>query len=207
MEIIVGKNSGFCNGVKYTVDKAVEELKKYSPIYCLGEIVHNKDVIDSLEEKGLITVNNILEIPDNSKVIIRAHGESLEIYNKAKDKNLDIIDLTCGKIRIIHNEVMKHNNYFIIIIGKKNHPETIGTKGHSNCSYVIFDESDINPCYDAYINSNKKDIYIVSQTTFNNKDFDYLIELIKKKFNNNNVIVNKTICNATELRQKEVVEL
>ncbi|MBP5683785.1 MAG: 4-hydroxy-3-methylbut-2-enyl diphosphate reductase, partial [Bacilli bacterium] len=82
MEIIVGKNSGFCNGVKYTVKMACEELEKFSPIFCLGEIVHNKDVIKSLEDKGMITVNDISDIPNNAKVIIRAHGESLEVYEK-----------------------------------------------------------------------------------------------------------------------------
>ncbi len=207
MEIIIGKNSGFCNGVKYTIDKAIEELSKFHPIYCLGEIVHNKDVVASLEEKGMITVNDILEIPDNSKVIIRAHGESLDIYEKAKEKNLVIIDLTCGKIKIIHKDVLKHNDSFIIIIGKHDHPEVIGTKGHCKYAYVISNENEIDGCYKEFINSKRKDIYIISQTTFNNKDFDMLLDKIKSTFHNIDIIVNKSICNATNLRQKEVVEL
>ena len=207
MEIIVGKNSGFCNGVKYTVKMACEELEKFSPIFCLGEIVHNKDVIKSLEDKGMITVNDISDIPNNAKVIIRAHGESLEVYEKAKEKNLDIIDLTCGKIKIIHKEVLKHNDSFIIVIGKNDHPETIGTIGHAKEGYIISSESDINNCYKEYIKSKRKNIYIISQTTFNSKEFDSLVEKIKKTFKGIDIIVNKSICNATELRQREVVEL
>ena len=137
MEIIVGKNSGFCNGVNYTVNKTKEVLMNNDNVYCLGEIVHNEEVVNELERLGMITVNDINEVPNNSKVILRAHGEPLSTYEIAKNKNLEVIDLTCGKIRIIHKDIEKHNNSFIIIIAKHNHPETIGTKGHTKYSFVL----------------------------------------------------------------------
>ena len=206
MEIIVGEYSGFCAGVKYTIDKAKEIINNNDKVYCLGEIVHNEEVIKELESKGMITVYNIHDIPNNSKVIFRAHGESAKVYEEAKKKNLEIFDLTCGKIKIIHDNISKVLDKFIIIIGKKDHPEIIGTSGFTHDAYIISDTSDIDECYKAYLKQDKKDIYIISQTTYSSIKFDEIVKMIKKKFKAD-VTVNKSICNATANRQKEVVEL
>ena len=207
MEIIVGKNSGFCNGVNYTVNKTKEVLMNNDNVYCLGEIVHNEEVVNELERLGMITVNDINEVPNNSKVILRAHGEPLSTYEIAKNKNLKVIDLTCGKIRIIHKDIEKHNNSFIIIIAKHNHPETIGTKGHTKYSFVLETSDEIDDCLKAYKESKRNSIYVISQTTFNSKKFDELVSLIEKEFKGIDITINKSICNATELRQNEVIEL
>lgn len=206
MEIIVGKYSGFCAGVKYTIDKAIEILNVNDKVYSLGEIVHNEEVVKELEKLGMITVDSIEEIPDNSKVIFRAHGESLKVYEKAKKKNLEIFDLTCGKIKIIHNQIKDILDKFIIVIGKKDHPEIIGTIGFANNAYVISDISDIDECYKYYLKQDKKGVYIISQTTYSSIQFDEIVNIIKDKFNTN-VTVNKSICNATEKRQEEVIKL
>lgn len=205
VEIIIGKLSGFCNGVSNTVKSAKEALDKYDKVYCLGQIVHNERVIDSLEEKGMITVNSIEEVPEGSKVIIRAHGELKETYEKAKSKNIEVIDLTCGKIKVIRNKIDKEKeDSFIVIIGKKNHPETLGVKSFSgNNSIIIENEEDINDLIKE-LNMNK--IFIVSQTTFNNEKFDYLVNKIKEKVKKE-IKVDKTICNATSNRQQETKEL
>ena len=207
MEIIVGKNSGFCNGVNYTVNKTKEVLMNNDNVYCLGEIVHNEEVVNELERLGMITVNDINEVPNNSKVILRAHGEPLSTYEIPKNKNLKVIDLTCGKIRIIHKDIEKHNNSFIIIIAKHNHPETIGTKGHTKYSFVLETSDEIDDCLKAYKESKRNSIYVISQTTFNSKKFDELVSLIEKEFKGIDITINKSICNATELRQNEVIEL
>ncbi len=94
MEIILGKSAGFCYGVKRAVEGAKKELEK-SPkqIYCLGEIVHNKHVVEELEEKGMSVTEDITKARE--KVIIRAHGVTDDIYKYAKENNLEIIDFTC----------------------------------------------------------------------------------------------------------------
>ena len=119
MEIKIAKLCGFCAGVNYTIKRATEELENSKePIYCLGEIIHNERVIKKLEDMGMITVERLDDIPNGSKVIFRAHGEAANVYEYAKDKNLEIIDLTCGKVRLIHNKVEKaKSDSFIIIIG------------------------------------------------------------------------------------------
>ena len=184
MEIIVGKLSGFCPGVKNTIKKAEIALKEKKEVYCLGEIIHNGQVIKSLENKGMITVNNIEDIPNGENVIFRAHGEPEISYEKAEKKNLKIIDLTCGNVKIIHDKVKeKKENYFIIILGNKKHPEVIGTKGFSGKnSYVIESEDDILDAYIECEKSNLRQVYIVSQTTFGDKEFEELALERKKNF-------------------------
>lgn len=207
MNIIVGKLSGFCNGVKYTIDTANKVISEGN-VYCLGQIVHNERVINDLEKKGMITINNIEEAKNNSKVIIRAHGEEKGVYDRAKEKELEIIDLTCGNVKIIRNKVSeKKDDSFIVIIGKKNHPETKGVLSFAgNNAIILEDEEDIKELREKFLYSKLENIYIVSQTTFNSEKFDYLIEKIKEQIKTN-IEVNKTICNATSNRQKETDEL
>ena len=209
MKIIEGKLSGFCDGVSNTINKAKKAIEENKKVYCLGEIVHNEKVVEILEKEGMITVYDIDEVPSKSKLIFRAHGEPKETYEKAQKKNIDIIDLTCGKVRAIHINVDREKTEsFIIIIGKKTHPETIGTKSFAGTySYVIQDESDILLAYKEYINSNLKKVYVVVQTTFSNLKYNALTQKIKKVFKEAEINIKNTICNATENRQKEVYEI
>ena len=208
MEIIVGKTSGFCNGVKYTVVKANEMIDKYKELFCLGQIVHNERVIKDLEEKGMKTINNIEECPSNTRLIIRAHGEVKSVYEDAKKRNIELIDLTCGKIKVIRNKINKKvNDHFIIIIGKKNHPETLGVQSFSgHNSYILENKEDIEECLKKIDKSKLTKAFVVSQTTFNSEKFDYLVDQISKK-NKYEIVVDKTICNATSDRQKETEQL
>lgn len=208
MEVIKGEYSGFCLGVNYTYKKAKEEIVK-GKTYCLGEIIHNNQVIKELEDMGMITVNNIESISDNSRVIFRAHGEPLKNYEYAKKHNIEVIDLTCGRVKIIHNKVFKEkNDSFILIIGKKTHPEIIGTEGFSGDNYyVIENELDIKDAYKEFKKSKLNKVYVISQTTFSNFLFDELVDKIKQEFNDTLIKIDKTICDATEKRQSEVLGL
>ena len=208
MEVIVGKYCGFCAGVNYCVTKAEETINNSKEkIYCLGEIIHNETVIKDLESKGMITVETIDEVPNNSKVIFRAHGEAKAVYEQAAKKNLNVLDLTCGKVRIIHNKVEKNSDKFILIIGKKTHPEVIGTKGYTKESYVIENEEDIDESYKEFQKSKLNQVYIVAQTTFNEPKFNKILEEIKSIYLNTEIIIDNTICDATKNRQDEVVDI
>ena len=206
MEIIVGKYSGFCNGAKNAVNKTLDALNG-DAFYSIGEIVHNEEVIKDLKNRGLIVKDDISLIPDNSKVIIRAHGEGIEFYKEAKKKNLHLVDLTCGRVKLVHNKILSKKNSFVIIIGKNNHPETIAHKSYSDNSFVIENYDDINKAYESYLDSGKKDVYIVSQTTFNTELFNKLVDKIKAVFINTDVLIDNTICNATSLRQEEARDI
>ena len=209
MEITIGKLCGFCAGVNYTIKKATELLEEtQDSIYCLGEIIHNERVINKLEGMGMITVDSLDEIPEHSKVIFRAHGEAKHVYEEAKKKHLEIIDLTCGKVRLVHTKVEKGAlDSFVIIIGKKSHPETIGTLGYAgNNSYVIEKEEDFNDLEEAFNKSKLNKVYIVAQTTFNDLLFAEYIDKIKELLDAE-IIVDNTICAATRNRQEEVLEM
>lgn len=208
MEVVVGKYSGFCNGVNYTYIKAQEELKK-GQIYCLGKIIHNDIVIKELEDKGMVTISDLKEVPNGLKVIFRAHGEPYKSYLYAKDNDIQVIDLTCGRVKAIHNRVSKEKeDSFIIIIGKKTHPEIIGTVGFSGeNNYVVEDFSDIDDLVIKLKKSELKKVFVISQTTFSSQKFDELLDLIKEKLKDYVINYDKSICNSTEKRQKECDEI
>lgn len=209
MEVYVGKTSGFCNGVNIAVEKTRKATLENKKIYCLGEVVHNRQVVESLEKEGMITVNNIEDIPDGENVIFRAHGEAKKIYERAKEKNLNVIDTTCSKVKAIHIKVEREKeNSFIIVVGKKNHPETIGTKGFAGKnSFVIENEDDILDSYIEYEKTKLGRVYVVAQTTFSSKLFDEISKEIETNFAEAEVVIDKTICDATELRQAETKKM
>lgn len=172
MEIVVGKLAGFCAGVKNTVNQAEEILKENENVYCLGEIIHNSKVIEELENKGMVTINNIEEALDGSIVIFRAHGEPIEVYKRAEEKNLKIMDLICPRVKIIHDKVQKYKDKaFIIIVGKPLHPEVIATKSFAgeNC-YIIETEDDILDAYMEYEKTSFRTcLYSISNNFFKSK--------------------------------------
>ena len=207
MEIILGKTAGFCYGVERAVDGAKEELKKGS-CYCLGEIVHNKNVIKRLEQKGINFIENLEDAKQS--IIIRAHGIPKKIYEKAKELNLKVKDLTCPSVLKIHEIAEKYSkeNYFIVLVGTKTHPEVVGTAsfcGNNFC--VLRDLQDIEECTRSINGSNLKNVLVIAQTTYNSEKFDQIVEILKKNLKDINLEVKKTICNATELRQKETAEI
>lgn len=209
MEVILGKFSGFCAGVYNAVTKAYEIVEKEENVYSLGELVHNKQVVGKLEGQGMKTVEDIEEIPNGSNVIIRAHGVAKHVYERAKEKNLNIEDLTCVKVQKIHDKVLeKSKDAFIIVMGEKGHAETVGTQGFAgDYSYVVQDESDILDAYMKYEEKSVGEVFVVAQTTFSSTKFDELVKEIEDNFAEANVTFEKTICDATELRQKEAAEI
>ena len=209
MEVIVGKHSGFCGGVKNSITKAEEELKLSNNVYCLGEIIHNKQVVGDLESKGLKIIDKIEDAKE--KVIIRAHGTTNYTYEYAKSHNIELIDLTCPNVLKIHENAQKfaNENYFIFLIGIRNHAETIGT--YSFCgknSYIIEDEDDILEGIDALKSSNLKNVLIISQTTFSVALFykitNSITNILGSEFS---IHIENSICNSTDIRQKEALEL
>ena len=209
MEIIVGKTAGFCYGVKRAVDGATELVKNDTNIYCLGELVHNKEVIKELTEQGMKIINNINEAKGTT--IIRAHGVEKAIYDIAKEKNIKLEDFTCPNVAKIHEIAQEYanNNYYIFLFGSKEHPENIGTISFCGKDYSIINKSeDIEKAIEKLKKSNKKDLLIISQTTYSLEEFNKFIKIIEEQLKENyNMTIKNTICRATELRQKETEEI
>ena len=209
MEIILGKTSGFCFGVKNAIDGAETELKNNNKVYCLGEIVHNEEVIKDLEQKGLTIIDDIENA--KGKAIIRAHGVPKEVYNVAKRKGIELLDFTCPFVSKIHETVSEYsnNNYFIFLLGNKNHPETIGTISFcGNDSYILETLDDIANAINSLKASGLKNLLIISQTTFSVSLFEDIVHKVKSQIDPAiNLEIKNTICNTTSIRQKETEEI
>ena len=203
MKVIRAKTAGFCFGVKRAVNTVYEEVEKgVGPIYTYGPIIHNEEVVHDLEKKGVSVLNSPEELETVTKgtVIIRSHGVSRDIYEIIEKNGLHLVDATCPFVLKIHNIVRKESEAGknIIIIGNGNHPEVEGIKGWcSTEAFVLESEKEAeNFSYDG-----EKKLCVVSQTTFNYKKFNKLVEILSKK--RYDILVLNTICNATEERQQE----
>ena len=206
MEVILAKSSGFCFGVKRAVDKVYEQTDKDKKIYTYGPIIHNEEVVKDLEKKGVQVLESKEELEEltEGSVVIRSHGVSEEICRLVEEKGLECIDATCPFVKRIHNIVRKESEEGrkIIIIGNNGHPEVEGIKGWSKTPAIVIESKEEAEKFEA---SKEEKICIVSQTTFNYKKFQELVEIFQKK--GYDIIVANTICNATEERQKEAIEL
>ena len=209
MEIILGKTAGFCYGVKTAVTNAEEKLKEYKNVSCLGELVHNGEVIKKLEKLGLSVVENIED--SKSKVIIRAHGISKDIYKKAEALNIEVFDFTCPFVLKIHNiaEEYSKKGYYIFLIGGKKHPETIGTIsfcGKNSC--IIEKEEEIKEAIKKLEEYKIKKLLIIVQTTFSLEKFSSFVEKIKNEISDDiKLEIKNTICSATKIRQEETANI
>lgn len=206
-KIEVGKYAGFCGGVELCINKLEKLVEKHKNLYCLGEIVHNSEVIKYFKDKGLIIVDSLDEVKSDN-LVIRAHGTEKNNYEIAKHKNIKLHDLTCPKVLNIRTIVKDYLNdeTYIILIAKHNHPETISTISFcGNNSSIIETEEEINKLIPQI--NNFKNILIIGQTTFNEELFKKYTNIIKEKLIEKNIIVKNTICNATSIRQKEVERL
>lgn len=210
MEVILGETAGFCYGVRHAVEGAKNELKNAKgKIYCLGEIVHNRQVVDKLKKNGMIFIENIKE--SKGKTILRAHGVAKEVYYMAKKNNIELKDYTCPNVLKIHEIAKQHANegYYIFLCGNEKHPENIGTLSFcgKNVS-VIETEDDVEKAVEELKRTGIKDLLLILQTTYSVSRFHKIEELLKEKLPTNiNLKIKNTICRATELRQKETSEI
>ena len=207
MNVILAKSAGFCFGVKRAVDTVYERILEKEPLYTFGPIIHNEEVVRDLEEKGVVVVNDVDELAGKPQgtVIIRAHGVERGVCEKIQALGFSIVDATCPFVLKIHRLVERYSgeDCHIVIVGNASHPEVKGIKSWSNAedTRVIGTREEAEK-YDA---SHGKKVCIVSQTTFNYKKFQDLVEKFLKK--GYDISVLNTICNATQERQVEARQI
>jgi 4-hydroxy-3-methylbut-2-enyl diphosphate reductase len=205
MEVKIAKNAGFCFGVKRAMNMAWNELEESeNGIYALGPLIHNKQAVSVYEDKGLMTVNDLDEIPQYEHVIIRSHGVGKNIYLEAKNKNITVIDTTCPFVTKIHNlaKDFSDKGYRIIVIGDKNHPEVIGINGWCNEDAIIL--KTLEEVENLHLSNDSK-YCVVAQTTINLDLYEQIVERLSKK--SENIIFKNTICAATKQRQQSAKEI
>ncbi len=208
MEVTLAEKAGFCFGVKRAVDKVNELIDQGGIIYTLGPIIHNEQVVDDFEKKGVKVIESIngLSAENRQKggsIVIRSHGVGESLYKEIEDAGFAVIDATCPFVKRIHKLVSEQDEgRDIIIVGNDGHPEVEGIKGWCRGRvFVVESEQDIE-------NLSSKlcpKLFIVSQTTFNSNKFKELVDIFTEK--RYDIIVVNTICTATEERQKAAEQL
>ena len=204
IEVILAKSAGFCFGVHRAVDTVYERTDKEN-VYTYGPIIHNEEVVKDLESKGVRAISDVDEIEgmnDNATVIIRSHGVSKNVYDSIKAKKYEIVDATCPFVLKIHRIVEEESakGKQIIIIGNEKHPEVEGIMGWSHSPVLVIDtvEKAKNMQLD-----NKKEVVIVSQTTFNYNKFKELVEIIDEK--GYNITIKNTIMPRKNVRLRQEI--
>ncbi|MBH35486.1 MAG: 4-hydroxy-3-methylbut-2-enyl diphosphate reductase [Dehalococcoidia bacterium] len=203
MNVYLGVPRGFCAGVVRAIDIVELALEKYGPpIYVKHQIVHNPFVVNDLESKGAITVENVDEIPAGSKVVFSAHGSPPEDFKKAKEQGLQVLDATCPLVIKVHNEAKKYNRdgRKIILVGHKGHQEVKGTTGQTDMEIVDDREEFVSPEWDKSI-----PVAVLTQTTLSVDDTENSIRNIQNSFSD--VLVRNDLCYATTNRQMAVKEI
>lgn len=203
MEIILSKYYGPCFGVSSAFEEAIN-IK--SNIKILGEIAHNQILINKLKnKKNIKIINNISEIKNNETVIIRTHGINIQDFNNLLSKNINIIDKTCHKVKIIQKiaENAEKKNKIFILIGNNNHPEVIGVASRCKNTFIINNEKSAENLFSS-IKFGCNDVIVAAQTTFDNQEFEKICQIIKKNKNNFNIKIYNTICNDSLNRRQEL---
>ena len=215
MKVKLAETAGFCYGVERAVNAVYEEIEnKRGRIFTYGPIVHNETVVRELEEKGVSLIEDFDKLAsmaesgelDGSTVIIRAHGVGLDVMRVLKGARgkIRIVDATCPFVRKIHQTVRAHREAGekIIVTGTASHPEVIGILGQiENDAEVIESPEEAKK-----FRPEENKIYcLVSQTTFNVQKFQDIVDILGKKIYDKHIV--NTICNATQLRQKEALDL
>jgi len=199
MNIAIAENAGFCYGVMRAIKMADDAIKQYKTIYSLGPIIHNPQVVEEYEKKGL----KVLESFDgvHAPILIRSHGVPPETYDKIRKKGIDFIDATCPFVKEAQDyaKELYLKNYTVVIFGDKNHPEVKAHLGYADYKAIV-----INSVDEAKkIISDK--IGVISQTTQSVERFSKIVAELSK--NAKELKVYNTICDATEKRQKSAMQL
>lgn len=208
--IKLAKYAGFCYGVKRAVD-TVKKLKADNPdknIYVLGELIHNTQVIQELDEMGIKTIDELPEKGDGI-CVIRSHGASPKVFESIKSAGFTIVDLTCLDVKKVQQQAIElaKEDYFLVIVGKQEHPEVVAIKANAELwsqNVVVASTPQKLKPYEERIKKHKK-IGVVVQTTQRTENLleivNYLTPLSKE------LLVKNTICSSTAMRQKEAREL
>ena len=203
MKIYLGVPRGFCAGVVRAIDVVNLALERYKPpVYVKHQIVHNPYVVESLEEKGAVTVEDVDEIPEGSTVVFSAHGSPPEDFEKARARGLQVIDATCPLVTKVHNEAIKYagDGRQLILVGHRGHQEVKGTMGQTDMHLVDDTEEADTPPFDP-----DAPVAVLTQTTLSVDDTSRSIEKIRSQYSD--VIVRNDLCYATTNRQAAVKEL
>ena len=217
MPVTVAKTAGFCFGVRRAVDTVYRQLEEScrteSPkLYTLGEIIHNPQVVEELNDLGAVAVEQLheqkkLEQTEKVPVIIRSHGVPHSVYEAFEQNGIPYVDATCPYVRQIQKIVADQpQDTLVLVAGDAKHPEVKGIIGHCNATFVTFDSAEeLQKITENSPNLAKMNSVMVAQTTFNTSEWQKCVETAKKLYTKPKIF--DTICKATLMRQTEAAHL
>ena len=206
----LAKFAGFCYGVKRAVETA-KKLKAENPdknVFVLGELIHNTDVINELEALGIKTINEIPET-GNGICVVRSHGEAPEVIEKIQKAGFELVDLTCPDVKKVQQTAVElaKDGYFLIIVGKAEHPEVVGIKANAKLwseNVIVASSVEQLKEFEQKIKTHKK-VGVVVQTTQMLKTLNPIVEYLTSI--SKELHIANTICQSTAMRQAEAKEL
>lgn len=203
MEILLARYAGYCYGVNRAIKMTLDASEQRGgPIYTLGPLIHNPQVVDKLTEQGIFPVEDIHEVEGGGIIIVRCHGIDPKVILEAKNRGLRVIDATCPYVRKVQNKasLLVEEGYFLVILGERGHPEINGIVACAAGEHIVLESVD-------EVNNlpRRRKVGLVVQTTQSQSNLAALVsELIKRV---GELRVYNTICNATMLRQRSALEL
>ena len=203
MEVLLSSPRGFCAGVVRAIDVVDICLRQYGPpVYVKHQIVHNPYVVNDLERRGAITVEDVDEIPEGSLVVFSAHGSPPEDFVKAKARDLKVIDAVCPLVTKVHNEAKKYHREGkkVVLVGHQGHQEVRGTMGQVEMTLIDGDSEEELSAW-----ADDQEVAVLTQTTLSVGDTAQAINSIRDKFPN--AVVRNDICYATTNRQDAVRQM
>lgn len=205
--VLLAKPRGYCAGVDRAVITVEKALEKYGPpVYVRKEIVHNRHVVDTLRERGVIFVEETSEVPEGALVVFSAHGVSPAVHTEAEERNLRTIDATCPLVTKVHKEVNRFDreDYDILLIGHEGHEEVEGTSGEAPDRVQLVDTAeDVDQ---VQVRDPEKVVWL-SQTTLSVDETMERVDQLKERFPNLADPPSDDICYATSNRQIAVKEM
>ncbi len=200
MQILKAKVQGFCFGVAITVKKADEAIAGRDDVTTLGHVVHNPQMVESLESRGLKNADSIEDV-DRGALFVRAHGLPVEVFARAQEKGLEVIDATCPMVTKIHVQAqkLKADGYKIVVVGDPTHPEVKGTLSHVPGAWCIETLEDVAKLPRA------SRVGVVVQSTYSRERFVDIVRALSLKYYDMRAV--NTICTDTNNRQIEALRL
>jgi len=201
MKIVIAKDAGYCFGVRDAVNLAYDTAEKFNDVYMLGDIVHNENVVKDLNKAGAKVVDSIEKIPNDKKILFRAHGTTPDLWKEAKEKSKDVIDATCPLVHKIHEEVkeLKSEGRRIVVIGDHGHDEVIAIAAQAENSIIVANKKEAQKL------RKYKKIGVVSQSTQMIENVQEIMDILISKAYDLRFI--NTICYPTKRNHEQIKEL
>jgi 4-hydroxy-3-methylbut-2-en-1-yl diphosphate reductase len=203
-KVLLAAPRGWCAGVDRAVDIVERALDIYGPpVYVRKQIVHNRHVVEGLEKRGAIFVDEVDEVPEGSICVLSAHGSAPEVYTTASERNLEVIDATCPLVTKVHVEAIRFakRERTIILIGHAGHEEVEGTMGQAPACTVLVEDVEGAESLEV---ADPGNVSYITQTTLSVDDTSEIVKTLHRRFPQITGPTKSDICYATTNRQAAV---